>query len=327
MQPNETNPFGNQGASPVPPQPQTQTGQDQAAQSLAFGEQSQPAPASPVMPGQSPASNDFGAAPPPPQPQFGVTPEPQPQPQFQPQAESPQSPQPAFGQPAPAYGGQPAMTASAQHGGSKGKFVMIAIVGVVILALLGGLAWWLLGSGNNPISSVVNNVTGGSDVTDRNDGTLDLGSLIDKDVAIKSQSLTGKLNQQINLSDGLSYMVTKVERDVASPSKFVKVDAGKELIKVTLVVGNRAKSGDLYVYSSTFQVKNSAGGLQASEFITDDEATDVLSNVTVNPGKQTTGTLFFMVDKGEAVSLATEAKYQRIGGSETATLTSEVALQ
>jgi hypothetical protein len=219
------------------------------------------------------------------------------------------------------------MTASAQHGGSKGKFVMIAIVGVVILALLGGLAWWLLGSGNNPISSVVNNVTGGSDVTDRNDGTLDLGSLIDKDVAIKSQSLTGKLNQQINLSDGLSYMVTKVERDVASPSKFVKVDAGKELIKVTLVVGNRAKSGDLYVYSSTFQVKNSAGGLQASEFITDDEAADVLSNVTVNPGKQTTGTLFFMVDKGEAVSLATEAKYQRIGGSETATLTSEVALQ
>lgn len=233
-------------------------------------------------------------------------------------------------QPAPSYGHQ-AYPGTSPHAAGDKKTTMFVIAAVVVLAV-GALGYYVfanLGKGSNsPLASVAG---GNSDVVSRNDGKLDLSGLIDTSITIKDQDLKAKINQQVNLSSGLSYMVTKVDRNwTAATGSYLKADANKELIKVTVVVGNKAKSGSQYVSDSLFKLLNSAGGYQDSELASKDDTPDILDGQDVAPGKQTTGAIVFQVDKGEAVSLATDDKYQRIGGtsgSKEVTLKSEVALQ
>jgi len=233
-------------------------------------------------------------------------------------------------QPAPNYGHQ-AYPGTAAHTAGDKKTTMLVIAAVVVLAI-GALGYYLFAnlgkSSNNPLSAVVG---GSSDVVNRSDGKLDLSGLIDTSSTIKDQDLKAKINQQVNLSSGLSYMVTKVDRNwTPAAGSYLKADANKELIKVTVVVGNKAKSGSQYVSDSLFKLLNSAGGYQDSELASKDDTPDILDGQDVAPGKQTSGAIIFQVDKGEAVSLATDDTYQRIGGtggSKQVTLKSEVALQ
>ncbi len=256
----------------------------------------------------------------------------------------PQAPQPSYqGQPVPpqptpfAPPSGPASSyqtwqqpASLSGAPSSGKKVALIIgIAVAVLLVLGGIgAFFLLKNHSNPISSVKNNLTGSKDVQDRTDGTLDLSKLIDKQTSIKAQDIQAKLNQQINLSDGLSYMVTKVDRNWQSASTYLKPDSGKEIVKITLVVGNRAKEGGRYVSSIDFKLENSAGGLLTSEYVTAEDEADTLISGDVSPGKQVKGAIFFTVDSGEKLGgLLTEDKYTNYDTNKEVTLKSKVALE
>jgi hypothetical protein len=264
--------------------------------------------------GEPPTAGAVAPPPPPPPPDWNT-------------ASAPATPPsaPAFGPGTP----QPP-AASAPFSSSKESKLPFIIVGIAVLLLVVVGAFLALGKkGNNPISKAVNSVTGGSgEVVSRSDGTLDLSHLIDKQETIKNQDLKAKLNQQVNLSDGTSYMVTKVERNFTPHSDFLKADTGKEFIKINVVVGNRTKDDSLYVTSSMFQVQNSAGGLQDPVFVLQDDVSDALKSGDVASGKQISGSLIFQVDKDEKISaLVTEDKYQSFTSDQKVTIKSTVALQ
>lgn len=207
------------------------------------------------------------------------------------------------------------------HGGQNTKLIVIIAAAVFVLLLAVGIFFVM--KGNNPVSNLTNSITGNSDVVDRSDGTLDLSELIDPVDTIKNQDITAKLNQQVNLSDGSSYMVTSVERNWTNPE--VKAASGKELIKVNVVVGNKSKEGGLYFSDNFFRLKNSAGGLQDSEYVTEEEVPDMLVGGEVAPGKQKKGAIIYEVDKDEQLGgLITEDKYTKFGSDDEITVKSIV---
>lgn len=225
------------------------------------------------------------------------------------------------------------MSASQMSPGSGGKKIIVIIVIIVILlAVIGGAAAFFLMSksgkgGSTSVANTVNNaVKGFADVMDRSDDTLDLGSLINSQETIKSQDLKAKQDQQVNLSNGTSYMVTSVERNYVGSSSLLKPKADKEFVKVNLVVGNRNKEDKLLIASTMFKAKNATGGLVTAEFVSASEVSDYIRGKEVEPGKQVKGSLIFKVDKDEKLSIATEDKYKRLGSEEIATITSEVTL-
>ncbi len=278
-------------AAPVEPQP--------------FTPQPNMQPAQPA-----PAPNPFAAPVQPPSP-FA------PHSQSQPMAQMPpQQPQPAM--------------PIAHHGtNSRPPIMIIAVVaGVLLLAGAGAASYFLFfnQNGSGP-AGLLGNIGGTPDVMDRPDGTLDLSNLIDTDKTIKNQSIKAKIKQQVSLSDGLTYMVTAVERNYVSSSKYFKPNAGKEFVRVSFVVGNRDKKTSLYLSSSQFKAKNSAGGLRAAEYATDEDVADAMVAQEIDGGKQVKGSYVFQVDKGETFSIVTNQEYVKLGSDgQKATLASEVSL-
>lgn len=219
---------------------------------------------------------------------------------------------PMAGQPQPAA--YPMTAASSSSGGSKKIILIVIIIVVALLVVGGGVAGFMMlrgGSGGiaNPLSGKA------KDVVDRPDGTLDLQPLIDEQKTITAQNLTAKLNQQVNMSDGMSFMVTKVERDWQSGDKYDKPKAGNEFVKLTMVVGNRTIDDTI---SNGFKLKNSAGGEQNDEFISEDVLPDQLRILSdIASGKQQTGTMVFEVTKGEqGLSLVYSEKYRPLGSED-----------
>ncbi len=280
--------------------------------------------------------------PPSPYPAPGQPPYPA-QPSYQPAPapgpmQNPMPQQQAYPQPAPnPYGYPPQQpmlpTYPVNKPRNKRKQGVFVIIGIFVLIGV-GVGVVLLTSGkaktdsNKIVSTGPSKPAVVSDVSDRKDGTLDLSTLIDNQTTIKNQTLTGKLNQQVNESDGTSFMVTKVTRNWTSTSKYLVADPGKELIKVNVVIGNRAKEGTIYASSTLFKLKNAAGGLQDSEFVEDsDGVADALKAGDVQPGKQVTGSIIFSVDKAENVSLIYSKQYKNFKTDATVNVGGEVALQ
>jgi len=271
---------------------------------------------------------------PPTQPAGEQTMQPQPMPMDQPMQPTPMQGMPMGPAQPMSPGGfgapyQQPMSSSQLSGSGSGrkKIIIIAVAVVAGLAVLGIGASLVFKKGSNPITNIVNSVKGGSEVVDRSDGTLDLSDLVDKQGSIANQDVKAKLKQQVNLKDGTSYMVTAVERNWTSTSRYTKAAAGKELIKVSMVVGNKSKEGQVYVSSSMFKVKNSAGGLQSAEFISKTDLAEALQGQDISPGKQAKGVLIFEVDKDEKVSaIVTEVKYDNYTTKEVVTIKSEVSL-
>ena len=265
----------------------------------------------PQTPPQSPPSpfTPPVAAPQPQPPAPAVT-----EPNFQQSATPPpaQSWQPPQPQTAPSHEptfAPPMHTPTVKKGPNK-MVVLIVMIAVAVAAIGTGVYFLFFNGGN----SLIGALTGTADVVDRRDGTLDLSNLIDNQKTIKEQTVKGKINQQLNLSSGVSYMVTGVDRNVTSSSSFVKPKAGKELIKVNIVVGNRDKDTNMYVALSDFQLRNSAGGLQSPAYVTANEIAGALESQDLASGKQIKGALVFEVDKNEKVSaLVTDDTYQLFG--------------
>ncbi|MDB5166175.1 MAG: hypothetical protein JWM37_247 [Candidatus Saccharibacteria bacterium] len=300
-----------------------------------------PQPQMPPSPQYQPAPNQMPMS-----PQPGVVPTSQPSPYAtQPMQPQPQVVQPMYGPPQPATVPQPLMppygqtpqspyvtnySASSDDGSNTKKIILIVVAMLVVLgiAIAAVLLLTKKGGSSNPVSNAVSSVTGGTkDIVSRPDGTLDLSTLIDEQTSIKEQTLKAKPNQQINQVDGLSYMVTGVHRNFTSNSTYVKAGPGKELVKIDLVVGNRQKSGDQYISSSNFQARNSAGGLQDSEYVTTEDESDALDSQNVAPGKQIKGSIIFEVDPNEEVTLVSINKYKNYTDNKEVTVQSEVALK
>jgi hypothetical protein len=204
---------------------------------------------------------------------------------------------------------------------------MVAAGIVVVVLIVGGI---LIATGGAKKVPGLKTITGTSDVQDRSDGTLDLSNLIDRQKTIKTQDLKAKVNQQVNLSDGTSYMVTGVERNWTSSDKYNQPDAGKEYIRVKIVIGNRSQTGTVYASSSMFQLKNSTGGLQDYVYVTDSELSDRINSESISAGKQVSGSIIYAVDSNEkGLSLVTSDEYESIGttNKQHVTIKSEVTLE
>lgn len=210
---------------------------------------------------------------------------------------------------------------------AKRRKIGLIIIALVVLIIIGG-GFLLASKGNNPVSDIANSIGGSGEVVDRSDGTLDLSNLTDTQKTIKNQDLKAKLNQQINLSNGMSYMATGVERNFVANSEFLKAADGKELIKVDLVVGNKDKQNSLYVYYGFFSIKNSAGGLQKPLYADERDITEPLISGELASGKQIKGAIVFEVDKDEQIDfLITEDKYENYSTKDQVELKSEVSLK
>lgn len=202
---------------------------------------------------------------------------------------------------------------------------LLLIIAAAVIVIAGVVVWFFFLRGSSPLAGIF----GTAEVVNRSDDTLDVSSLIDSQATIKNQDIKAGLHQQINLNDGTSYMVTGVQRNfTATTGSFIKAHAGKELIKVSVVVGNRDKQNSIYVTGSMFKLKNSAGGLQSPEFIDQQDTPDALVSGDLAAGKQTKGAIVFEVDANEKnLSLVLENKYEGFGdASKKATLHSEVKL-
>lgn len=217
----------------------------------------------------------------------------------------------------------------------KRQFPKLAIIisSAAIVLLIGGgfLAIQLFksdssGSSNNSQNKAV--ASKEVDTQARTDGTLDLSNLVDYRQVIKTQNISAGLNQQVNLSDGISYMVTGIDRNATIDNKYYKPGTGKEFVKVNVVVGNRRNSGSIYLGGSDFKLKNSAGGLQNYKFISESYAPGVLVSTDVESGKQISGFVVFEVDSNETLaSIVTSESYSNSSTGEKVTIDSAVSLQ
>ena len=204
-----------------------------------------------------------------------------------------------------------------------GAVLLVVIIAVAVILILNGSKKT---SSNSTSSSSSSSSTSLQDVMNRTDGTLQLGSLIGAQSTIKAQSLAAKMNQQVNLSDGVSFMVTKVTRNFVNTDPYGAPVAGKELVKIDLVVGNRDKINP--IYNSYYYLKNPAGGLIDPSFVDAKYNPDVFSSsVSIEPGTQKKVSLIFTVDKGEKVSFVYSADYENYTTQKKITVYAEVTLQ
>ena len=90
----------------------------------------------------------------------------------------------------------------------------------------------------------------GADVIDRPDDTLDLSQKVSTYLSIKKQTISAKLHQQVNFSNGLSFIITGVQKDWKSPDKYsLPPTAGNYYVKLNMSVGNRGDVAQSLDYS------------------------------------------------------------------------------
>jgi hypothetical protein len=252
----------------------------------------------------------------------------------QPAFSQPTSPAPSFAPQAPARGqdfvrpaaSRPLDVPKTAPRRKNKKLLMIAVAAVLVVAL--GVGFFIIRNGGDPAIKKAA-AQDAKDVTDRSDGKLDLRLLVDKQQNIRAQDLKAKPKQQVNLSDGISYMVTDVQRNF-TPQKgsMLKVKDGKELIKVSVVVGNKSQEANIYFVSGYFKLRNHSTGLQSSLSVVPADASDIFKTQNIASGQQATGSIIFEVNKGEEViGLVTEDAYKDYKTNEDILVRSEVAFQ
>ncbi|MEO6109814.1 MAG: hypothetical protein ABIP50_02290 [Candidatus Saccharimonadales bacterium] len=220
------------------------------------------------------------------------------------------TPTPEVTPPAPIISSQP-MTPGVPLVANKPshmKLILIIIIAVLILAGIAVGLFLMLGSNSKTgsksvIDKAVATVTAGKDVSDRSDGTLDVSSnTVDGNKGIADQTLTAKLNQQVNLKNGLSLMITKVERNFTGfDAKYLSVKSDEEVVALTLVAGSRNTSGNGVPNSALTLVSPSSAKI-TPEFVSSLAKVDGKfdSGSGIDQGKQVSGRVLYVVKKDEA---------------------------
>jgi hypothetical protein len=144
----------------------------------------------------------------------------------------------------------------------------------------------------------------GAEIVDRPSGKLDMSQQIDSEYSNRTQSLQAKLNQQINFTNGLSYIITGVQTDWHSSLEYAtQPKAGSHFIKLTLSIGNRSNA---QVYPDLSQLSANVNGtivLHVGHYISNDDLANgetAISDTTSNldPKEVRTGETVIEVPNG-----------------------------
>ncbi len=240
---------------------------------------------------------------------------------------APQSPMP--GQPVPPapVGGPAAAPAYGQHPRSKGlKIATIVLTVIAILVCSYGAfhvfqvrkaKYGFAANQDKARKEQIKKAVEASkpETEKRTDGKLNLSKLFDNEKSPHDQDINAGLNEQVNMADGFSFMVTGVEHNYVRPLDYeTQAAPGKEYIKVAIVIGNRAEQGTISFYSINLSLLNSKGGKQDPVAISDKDIpnnglSDYSQNINLNPADQRSGWIVYEVDKGETpISIHYEQK-------------------
>lgn len=151
----------------------------------------------------------------------------------------------------------------------------------------------------------------GPETQDGKDGKVDVSKLFSADIAQHPQDITAKYDKQINLANGLSFMVTGSERGWDTKDQYTQPAKGKQFVKIALSTGYRGKTGTKYISTYEFKLKNSKGGLQDARTIGGEILPNndlEISSGSLNPGDKREGFVVYEIDKDEAVTLVFESK-------------------
>jgi len=204
---------------------------------------------------------------------------------------------------------------------------MVIIIGIIVgVLVIGGIVAAVVWSGRDgsPLQAAIESATGGTaDVVDRTDGTLTLETTINKQDSLKAQEITAKLGQQINLSDGFSFMVSKVtpvdsfKRTSLGKETTVVPEEGNKFIEVSYVVGNRLESPSTHSFSSySFDLvnKDTKDEYRAETFLSTDslmpETYYNLDMDSLTSGMQTPFTLYYEVPSDAALYVERKTSYK-----------------
>ena len=194
----------------------------------------------------------------------------------------------------------------------KGLIIGLIAGGAVLLAGLVILLVLLFGNKNADTDSTATTgdtseeatneeVSDTKDVIDRPDGTLDLSDTVEGNSEVANQTVTAELNQQVNLKDGGTFMVTKVERNFTGFNEtYFPVEDGEEVVAVTIVAGSRSTAGT-GINKAGLKLSAPSDDAISSSFASSLAKVDGLLDSANNlkQGEQVSGKLLWIVKSGE----------------------------
>lgn len=131
---------------------------------------------------------------------------------------------------------------------------------------------------------------------------LDVSKLFNQTLGAHKQDIKGELNKQINMSNGVSFAVTSVEKNWPSTSSYTKPAPGNEFMKVDVMAGYRGSSETGRFYSTSLRLKNSTGEMQDSRYVSSygsAKQNGLDSSSSLNPGDTISGWIVFEIKKNE----------------------------
>lgn len=215
--------------------------------------------------------------------------------------------------PPPVFGGSPPPPSHApqhpvgQPSNPMLKYVIIGVVALVVI-IVGVAAYFLWGRQNSPSTSNNNSQSQPSGPVEYSslktteplkDGKLTLSPQFVATEAIQTQTVTAKVGDQINMSDGISFAVSKVERGWVAPTGS-KPRSGNEFVALTILYGNRDAEDSQYFSATALKLHDSTGKEQYDSFVTPLSKDGNFPSEPLEPGEQRTGILVFEVKIGEA---------------------------
>lgn len=192
------------------------------------------------------------------------------------------------------------------------KFIVAGIIAVVSLGFIFAAyrVWDIRKSNyhNLPVAKVQeatqNNI---AEVTEPNDGRLDLTNLVDATYATVAQDIEAPMNKQINMSNGYSFMVKNFEENwKGKVPKSSLPEKSNMFVKVDLVVGVREDDTEFFIDCNNFILQDASDRATKDEYIVDsyfangetsDFKSDSTGNNTFKPGDQGEASCIFKVPK------------------------------
>jgi hypothetical protein len=216
-----------------------------------------------------------------------------------------------------------ATPAAPKGGGGMAKKIILAIVGLIVLAGLVGAGYFVgfsAGKSKGRIAADAayqakeeqaqkskSDTKDDKTTDDANTAELQLGDLIEPKYV--DETLEGEIGKQVNSGDGFVLKVVNIERNYKTTDTNYKLDSTKELVKVNFLIGNITKDKPKDISSFNFRLENSANAQLTSENIA--EYTDKFDTVKLEPGGQAKGSIVYAVNKDEVpLKFVREQRYR-----------------
>lgn len=162
-------------------------------------------------------------------------------------------------------------------------------------------------------------------VSPRTDGSLDLSQRVDLSDGLSPQDLDAAINDQINLSDGVSFMITGLEYGWSGGGS-VKNFPGQELVKLDVVVGNRTEAQPYYLTSGFIKLQGQAGAPLLAYPISKADFPELIEARDIAAGEQVRGSIIYAIKAGDRGHRAVVAQQYNMTAGQTVRLNAKVAL-